>query len=407
MELLPHLFRTEYSKIVAVLCHSYGLDHIEIAEDIASETFLKAAEVWSSKGLPPHPTAWLYTVAKNQTKDYFKRQAIFNNRVKGMLETETSHPVEAIEFTDALIADSQLAMIFSVCHPGNAPQSQICLALQILCGFSVEEIAGTFLTGTETIKKRLHRARTTLRNNQFQIRDLTETAIQSRLDTVLKTIYLLFNEGYFSRTGNQAIRKDLCSEAVRLAVLLAEHPITNTPQVNALLALLYFQSSRLDARINDQGEAILFNQQDKSSWNQGFIDKGNHFLILACQGNQLSKYHLEAAIAYWHTTPNDTDKWQHIFYLYDQLLLIDQSPMVALNRAFVVSKLWGQDKAIQEVEQLALHDNSHYHSLLGYLYAGINTTVAISHYNTAIALSKSRMEKQTLAKAIKQLQDTR
>lgn len=405
MELLPHLFRTEYSKIVAVLCHSYGLDHIEIAEDIASETFLKAAEVWSSKGLPPHPTAWLYTVAKNQTKDYFKRRAVFNNRVKGMLESETSHPEEAIEFTDTLIADSQLAMIFSVCHPGNAPQSQICLALQILCGFSVEEIAGTFLTGTETIKKRLHRARTTLRNNQFQLRDLTETAIQSRLDTVLKTIYLLFNEGYFSRTGNQAIRKDLCSEAVRLAVLLAEHPVTNTPQVNALLALLYFQSSRLDARINDHGEAILLDQQDKSSWNQAFIDKGNHFLILACQGNQLSKYHLEAAIAYWHTTPNDTDKWQHISYLYDQLLLIDQSPMVALNRAFVVSKLRGHDKAIGEVEQLALHDNSHYHSLLGYLYAGINTTVAISHYNTAIALSKSSMEKQTLAKAIKQLQD--
>lgn len=405
MELLPHLFRTEYSKIVAVLCHSYGLDHIEIAEDIASETFLKAAEVWSSKGLPPHPTAWLYTVAKNLTKDYFRHKTIFDTRVKGMLETGIPSTQEEIEFTDALIADSQLAMIFAVCHPGNAPQSQVCLALQILCGFSVEEIAGTFLTGAETIKKRLHRARTTLRNDHFQIRRLTETAIQSRLETVLKTIYLLFNEGYFSRTGDLAIRKDLCSEAVRLAVLLAEHPMTNTPQVNALLALFYFQSSRLDARTNDNGEAVLFEQQDKSRWDQAFIDKGNHFLIMACQGNQLSKYHLEAAIAYWHATPADTDKWQHILSLYDQLLLIDQSPMVALNRAFVVAKIWGHDKAIREVEQLDLHNNSLYHSLLGYLYAEINTTVAISHYSMAVALSKSRVEKQTLAKEIKRLQD--
>jgi RNA polymerase sigma-70 factor (ECF subfamily) len=405
MELLPHLFRTEYSKIVAVLCHSYGLDHIEIAEDIASETFLKAAEIWSSKGPPPNPTAWLYTVAKNQTKDYFRHKAIVDSKVSRMLETGSTQPEETIEFTDTLIADSQLAMIFAICHPGNAPQSQICLALQILCGFSVEEIAGTFLTGTETIKKRLHRARTTLRNNQFQIRSLTETAIQSRLDTVLKTIYLLFNEGYFSRTGNMAIRKDLCSEAIRLTVLLAEHPLTNTPQVNALLALLYFQSSRLDARINDNGEAILFEHQDKRRWNQAFIDKGNHFLIMACQGNQLSKYHLEAAIAYWHVTPADTNKWQHILSLYDQLLIIDQSPMVALNRAFVVAQIRGHDKAIREVEQLGLHNNSFYHSLLGYLYAPTNKTVAISHYNMAIAMSQSTMEKQTLAKEIKLLQD--
>ncbi|PSL34921.1 RNA polymerase sigma factor [Chitinophaga ginsengisoli] len=405
MELLPHLFRTEYSKIVAVLCHSYGLDHIEIAEDIASETFLKAAEVWSSKGVPPNPTAWLYTVAKNQTKDYFRHKAIVDSKVKGMLESASPQTEAAIEFTDGLIADSQLAMIFAICHPDNAPQSQVCLALQILCGFSVEEIAGTFLTNTETIKKRLHRARTTLRNHQFQIPTLTETAIQSRLDTVLKTIYLLFNEGYFSRTGDQAIRKDLCSEAIRLTVLLAAHPLTNTPQVNALLALLYFQSSRLDARVDDHGEAILFEHQDRTRWDQALIDKGNHFLITACQGNQLSKYHLEAAIAYWHVTPTDTNKWQHILSLYDQLLLIDHSPMVALNRAFVVAQIRGHDKAIQEVEQLELQHNSFYHSLLGYLYAGTNITVAISHYNMAIALCKSSVEKQTLAKEIKLLQD--
>lgn len=402
-ELLPHLFRTEYSKIVAVLCHAFGLDHIEIAEDIASETFLKAAETWSSKELPANPTAWLYTVAKNQTKDYYKRKAVFDRKVKGALGSDTLYTEEAFEFSNARIADSQLAMIFAVCHPGNAPHSQICLALQVLCGFSVEEIAGAFLTNTETIKKRLHRARTTLRNDNFQIKHLTGTAIQERLDTVLQTIYLLFNEGYFSRTGSLAIRKDLCYEAIRLATLLTQNAMTNTPQANALLSLLCFQSSRFDARTNEHGDAILFEQQDRSLWDQALIDKGNQYLIDACQGDQLSRYHLEAAIAYWHATPAATDKWQHILPLYDQLLLVDHSPVIALNRAFAVAKVHGHDKAIREVEQWNLSNNSYYHSLLGYLYADTNVPLAIHHYRKAAALTRSVAEKQALAAAIERL----
>ena len=193
-------------------------------------------------------------------------------------------------------------MIFAVCNPTNPKEAQICLALQIFCGFSVEEIANAFLAKPETIKKRLHRARTNLRNDNFQIKSLSETEIKLRLDTVLKTLYLLFNEDYFSKTNDKQIRIELCSEATRLTLLLTENSLTNQPQTNALLALMCFQSSRLEARTNDKGEAVLFDEQDKSLWDKTLIEKGNFYLINACIGNEVSKYHLEAGIAYWHST---------------------------------------------------------------------------------------------------------
>ena len=248
--------------MTAVLCRHFGLIHIEIAEDIASETFLKASENWAINGIPENPTAWLYMVAKNKAKDYFKRISVFEGQVKEAIKPKKGEEEDNFEFNEQCFSDSQLAMIFAVCNPANAKESQICLALQILCGFSVDEIANAFLTNRETIKKRLHRARVQLRNDNFQIKILKETEIQQRLDTVLKTLYLLFNEGYFSQTSSHLVRKDLCSEAVRLALILTENNLTNIPQTNALLALMCFQSSRLDARINGKGEAILFEQQD-------------------------------------------------------------------------------------------------------------------------------------------------
>lgn len=292
--------------MTAVLCRLFGLQHIETAEDIASETFLKATEAWGIHGIPENPTAWLYTVAKNKTKDHLKRLSLFETQIKGAIQTNEIQTEEDFDFTQQAIADSQLAMIFAVCNPANSAEAQICLALQILCGFSVEEIANAFLSKNETIKKRLLRARAALRNDNFQIRQLQEATIQARLDTVLRTLYLLFNEGYFSRSNDHLIRKDLCSEAIRLALVLAENPLTNTTKTNALLALLCYQSSRLDARADDAGDTILFEQQDKNLWSKELIDKGNYYLVNACSGNEISKYHLEAGIAYWHTTSTDT-----------------------------------------------------------------------------------------------------
>ena len=402
-EILPNLFRLEYSKMTAVLCRHFGLKHIEIAEDIVSETFLKASENWAINGIPENPVAWLYTVAKNKTKDCLKRTAIIKSKMKDFVKQDENEITHHFEFTEQNISDSQLAMIFAVCNPGNSPEAQICLALQILCGFSVEEIANAFLSKTETIRKRLQRARNNLRNDSFQIKTLTESDIVLRLDTALKTLYLLFNEGYFSKTNNQLIRKELCSEAIRLTLVLTENPLTNTSQVNALLALMCFQSSRLDARTNDNGEVILYEQQDKNLWNKLLIEKGNYYLVNACVGNEISKYHLEAAIAYWHTTPTEKNKWQHILQLYNQLILIEYSPITALNRTFAFAKVYGHEKAIPEAEKLKLENNNYYHELLGYLYADINIDRAINHYQRAIALTKSKMGKHTLIQKIKQL----
>lgn len=403
-ELLPHLFRQEYAKMTAVLCCHFGLKHVEIAEDIASDTFLKASEHWAINGVPENPIGWLYTVAKNKTKDYFKNVSIFETKIKNKPPSDIQREND-FEFDNQIISDSQLAMIFAVSNPANSDEAQICLALQILCGFSIEEIANAFLTKSETIKKRLQRARTNLRNDNFQIKSLNETEIKLRLDTVLKTLYLLFNEGYFSKTNNQLIRKDLCSEAVRLTLLLTENPLTNQPQANALLALMCFQSSRLEARINDKGEAVLFEEQDKSLWDKSLIERGNYYLVNACIGNEVSKYHLEAGVAYWHTTSTDENKWHHILQLYNQLILIEYSPITALNRAFAFAKVYGHKKAIFEAEKLNLIESNYYHELLGYLHSDTNIVKAIEHYEQAIKLTKSKTEKKTLEKEIARLRN--
>ncbi len=402
-ELLPYLFRQEYAKMTAVLCRHFGLGHIEIAEDIASDTFLKASESWAINGIPENPTAWLYTVAKNKTKDYFKHISVFETKIKASIKPSQTVVQDDFKFDNQNISDSQLAMIFAVCNPINSNESQICLALQILCGFSVEEIADAFLAKKEIIKKRLQRARNNLRKDNFQIKSLNESEIQLRLDTVFKTLYLLFNEGYFSKTNNQLIRKELCSEAVRLVFVLTENPLTNTPQANALLALMCFQSSRLDARINNKGEAILFDEQDKNLWDRSLIVKGNYYLVNACNGNEISKYHLEAGIAYWHTTPTNTKKWRHILQLYNQLVQIEYSPITALNRTFAFGKVNGHEKAISEAKKLELNESNYYHELLGYLYEYANINKSIDHYQQAIKLTKSRTEKLTLKKEIERL----
>lgn len=401
--LLSELFRQEHLKMIAVLCRHFGLKHIEIAEDIIGETFLRASENWAINGVPENPAAWLYTVAKNRTKDHLKRVTLFESKIAGNINPDAAEPEPDFEFGSEHIGDSQLAMIFAVCDPGNSAESQICLALQILCGFSVEEIANAFLTRVETIKKRLHRARTSLRNSHFQIKALSEAEIKFRLDNVLKTLYLLFNEGYYSKTNDTLIRNELCAEAIRLALILTENPLTDTVQTKALLALMCYQSSRLNARTNDRGEMVLFDEQDQSLWDKNLIEKGNYYFVNACRGNQASKYHLEAGIAYWHTNPAAPGKWQQILQLYNQLILIEYSPATALNRAFAIAMVYGHQKAIPETEKLKLTDNDHYHKLLGYLYESIDTGKAIEHYSLAVQLIKSKAAKKDLEKKIEQL----
>jgi RNA polymerase sigma factor (sigma-70 family) len=406
-ELIPHLFRTEYRKIIAVLCKLFGIEHIEIAEDIVSDTFLAASEVWGLKGLPENPTAWLYAVSKNKTKDYLKRNALFIQKISPVIKyiSVKSEEVE-IDLSVKNINDSQLAMMFTVCHPCISAESQIALSLNLLCGFSVDEIANAFLTNKEVIYKRINRAKEKLQIEKVKIEQPALADIDDRLATVLTTLYLLFNEGYYSASQDEIIRKDLCIEAMRLTLLLQENENTNTPEVNALLALMCFQSSRFDARTNEKGETILYEDQDTNLWNDELISKGAYYLKESSKGDQISKYHYEAAIAFWHTNKNDTkEKWETILQLYNRLLQIEYSPITALNRTYVLAKANGKKIAIVEAEKLDLNDNHLYHSLLGNLYTDVNNIKALEHYQRSFDLSKSAIDKATIMKYINKLQN--
>ncbi len=404
-ELLPHLFRTEYRKIVSVLCYLFGIEHIEIAEDIVSDTFLSATEWWSLNGLPDNPTAWLYTVAKNKTKNYLKHHSLFEQKLSTEIKY-TSAKVEELEIdlSDKNIADSQLAMIFTVCNPCISTEAQIALALNMLCGFGIQEIADAFLTNKEVVYKRLNRAKEKLKAESIKIVQPTISEINNRLETVLATLYLMFSEGYYSTSQNPVLRKDLCAEAIRLNYLLIENENTNKPSVNALLSLMCFHSSRFDARTAENGEAILYQDQDETLWNRQLIKKGEYFLNQASVGNKLSKYHLEAGIAYWHTHKEDAnEKWENILQLYNQLLQIEYSPVAALNRTFALAKINGKAAAIIEAEKLKLTDNPFYYSLLGNLYTDIDDTKALQHFHTALKLTTSYSNRLTISKHIDRL----
>jgi RNA polymerase sigma factor (sigma-70 family) len=401
-QLLPNLFRTEYRKIVSVLCYLFGIDNIEIAEDITSDTFLAATETWSIKGIPENPTAWLYTVAKNKTKNYLKRNAVFEQKLSVEIKRSANKTEEIeIDLSNKNITDSQLAMIFTVCNPVNSGEAQIALALNLLCGFGIQEISDAFLTNKEVIYKRINRAKEKLKEASIKIEQPTLSEINNRLERVLTTLYLLFSEGYYSTSQNTILRQDLCAEAMRLTFLLIENPTTNLPSVNALLSLMCFHSSRFDARTNENGETILYQDQDEALWNQELIEKGQYYLAQASTGSQLSKYHLEAGIAYWHTQKEDTsEKWQNILQLYNHLLFLEYSPIAALNRTFALAKTNGKEEAIIEAEKLNLIGNPFYYSLLGNLYTDIDNKKAIQNFEKALQISNSQADKATLIKNI-------
>jgi RNA polymerase sigma factor (sigma-70 family) len=404
-EIIPHLFRTEYRKITSVLCKLFGIGHIGTAEDIASETFLSAMESWTYKGIPENPVAWLYSVAKNKARNYLNRNHIFSEKVTAQIKHSLSPAGEIeIDLTDQKITDSQLQMLFALCHPSIPVESQIGLSLRILCGFGIEEIANAFLTNKETINKRLYRAKEKLRIEKVAIELPSEAEITNRLETVLTTLYLLFNEGYYSESQDEILREDLCLEAMRLTYLIIENEKTNLPSVNALLALMCFHSSRFKARKNKNGEMILYDDQDETVWDQELITKGAVFLQQSSCGNKLSKYHLEASIAYWHTIKADTsEKWENILQLYNLLLQVEYSPVAALNRTFALSKANGKAEAIIEAEKLKLTDNHFYFTLLGELYKGVDNEKAKMNLRKALELAKTNTDRQVIQSKIEQL----
>jgi RNA polymerase sigma factor (sigma-70 family) len=405
-ENLKELFQKEFSKIVAVISKQFGLKHIEIAEDIVSETFLQALETWKSKGTPANPTAWIYKVAQRKTLYYFRRGRIFEQKIVPNLKSsqEKKEEMAPVDFSPQNIKDSQLQMLFAVCNPAIAGEAQIGLALRILCGFTIDEIAEAFLSNEETIKKRLFRAKEKLRAEKVKMELPPKNEIEQRIDNVLHIIYLLFTEGYYSKTQNEVLRKDFCLEAMRLCLQLTEYDETNLPKTNALLALMCFHASRFSARLASDDTYILYENQNQELWDPALITQGTHFLRLSAKGNDVTSYHVEARIASLHCQKEDgKEKWEKILHLYNQLLFLNYSPAVALNRTFALYKVNGAQTALAEAEKLKLDGNYYYFVLMGELYKNIDSKSAKANFLKAYSLAKTHTDKQVLQKKIDSL----
>jgi RNA polymerase sigma factor (sigma-70 family) len=404
-ELIPHLFRTEYRKIVSVLSKRFGFEQLEIAEDLTSETFFTAMQIWGLNGLPQNPVAWLYNVAKNKAKNHLQRDNVFEGKIVPEFKREPLLTYEhEIDLSPQNINDSQLQMMFAICHPAISQEAQIGLSLRILCGFGIEEIADAFLTNKETINKRLYRAKEKLREEKIKIELPPSVQIEERLETVLTTIYLLFNEGYYSECENTTLRKDFCLEAMRLCYMLIENKSTNQPPANALLALMCFHASRFEARLDRNGEPVLYEEQDTNLWNQELISRGAFYLNCSAAGSEISKYHLEASIAYWGTQKKDSkEKWENVLQLYDRLLKLEFSPIAALNRAYAVAKANGNEEGIAEAEKLNLTDNPFYFSLLGEMYADIDNEKARQNFHRALLIARTETGRLGIQRKIDKL----
>lgn len=403
-ELIPHLFRTEYGRITAVLCRYFGFHGIEYAEDIASETFLQAMETWPYKGIPPQPAAWLHTVARNKAINLIKRQGIFNAIKANMGCGSATYAGIDIELSDEIITDSQLQMMFALCHASISQESQIALALRLLCGFGINEIASAFIVPCETIAKRLVRAKEKLRNGNVPIVMPPAAELPRRMDTVLKMLYLLFSEGYHSDTGDTVLRKELCFEAMRLTLLLVNCPVTTGPPSAALLALMCFQASRFAAREQNPGGFMLYDEQDENLWDKELVARGVYFLRQASVGERATSYHYEANIAWWYTQKADTPgKWSSILQLYDGLLAIAGTPVARLNRLYALWKTRGAAIAAQEARQLAMDDNYYYLALMGELHMALDPALSIHYFSRAVAHAPGQALRQVMMEKIERL----
>ncbi len=389
--------------MVAVLSKHFGFSNIQLAEDIVSDTFLKATETWGLSKIPENPAAWLYQVAKNRAVDYLRRQRLLNEKIAPeLLQNKETEELPEFDFSTKNLDDSLLEMIFAVCHPQLPKESQIVLSLRVLCGFGIDEIANALLSNKANINKRLFRAKEKIRKNNLELLEVTQDQISERLDSVLSVLYLLFNEGYYSTVANEKIRKDLCFEAMRLLHLLTTNQGTDLPKVNALMALFCFHASRFEARTNKEGEQILFDEQDTNKWNLELIDKGEYYIQRSTIGRKRSVYHFQAAIAFWHTRTeiDSNQKWENILNLYNRLLQAQYSPIAALNRTYALSKVKGRELALKEALKIEMNDYHLYHSLLAELYKGLDESKEVLHLKRALDLAPNKRDKSLILRKL-------
>ncbi|HXS37708.1 MAG TPA: sigma-70 family RNA polymerase sigma factor [Flavipsychrobacter sp.] len=358
-QLVDHLFRHESGKMIAVLTRIFGSENLELAEDVVQDSLIEAIKQWEYKGIPDNPSGWLFRVAKNKAinivnREKYKRQYSADATQWLQSEWTVEHALNFF-FSEQEIIDDQLRMMFTCCHPSISSDSQVALTLKTLCGFSIAEIAKAFFTSEENINKRLVRARQKIRENHISFEVPNGKELENRLQVVLETIYLLFNEGYSASTGKDLIRYEICEEAIRLAEIIASHSaIQNKSTVYALLALMQLNASRFEARQDAEGNILTLEHQNRSLWNFKLMGKGFSNLEKFTADKEISIYHILATISAYHCSAanyQSTD-WESILSLYNQLIQIDSSAVVLLNRAVALSKVSGPKIAILELEQL-------------------------------------------------------
>ncbi len=396
--------------MVSYLTRIFGLGRLDLAEDVVQDTLCRALETWSIHGLPDNPSAWLMRVARNRAIDLVRRDdqfRYFAPELVHLLRLREDLPGE----TPALekeIQDDQLRMMFSCCHPGLSTEAQVTLILKTLCGFSVSEIAHALLASEDSIEKRLGRARKLFRLSGTFVEITNASDIPKRLEAVYQVIYLLFNEGYHGSRSERTVREDLCFEAIRLALLLSEHPKGERPKTHALLALLCFHAAHLPGRMDDDGGLIQLEIQDRSKWDRNLMARGFHFLEKASKGNELSEYHLEAGIASLHCAAPTYEKteWTKILELYDMLYRLKPSPIVALNRAIALGKALGPEEGLTELGKIPdpakLKDYPFYPAAQGefHLLAG-RPAEAGKRFEKAMKLARSRSETNFFERKLK------
>jgi RNA polymerase sigma-70 factor (ECF subfamily) len=407
MELSEHLFRREWGRMVSALTRIFGVHNLALAEDVAQEAFCRAIEVWRFRGVPENPSAWLMATAKNCALDALRRERTartFAPELGRLLESEwTLAPLVDELFMPKEIKDGQLRMMFTCCHARLPEESQVALILHILCGFSVDEIANAFVSSHAATEKRISRAKKALAGSKKLFDVTAPKDFAARLPVVQQALYLLFNEGYHGASPEAAVRSELCHEAMRLAAILLDHPLGATPATYALAALMCLNAARLPARVDVSGNLNALVDQDRSLWDRNLIAEGLKLMELSATGSELTEFHVESAIAALHAAAPrtvDTD-WAKIVSLYDTLMEIRPSPVVALNRAIAVAECCGPERGLNAVHAIADSDRlsayPFYSAALGELELRCGRReAAYDHFKAALALARNPSERSFL-----------
>jgi RNA polymerase sigma-70 factor (ECF subfamily) len=410
---VEHLFRHEAGKMVAILTGIFGIDHLTLAEDVVQEALARALQTWPFHGVPDNPSAWIMRTSRNLALDVVRREKVFRDKEPEIIRLIESAPPDT-EFSQQEIADDRLRMMFVCCHPAIPPEAQVALALKTLGGFSPREIGSAFLTSEAAIAKRLTRAKRKIREANIPFEIPAGPELARRLDGVLQSLYLLFNEGYKASSGDKLVREDVCFEAIRLAGLLAQHPAGNQPKTHALLALMLLNTARIPARTDNDGNLLRLQEQDRFRWNQPMIAQGMRHFAKSAAGAELTEYHLQAGIAACHCTAKDyaSTDWRQILALYDRLVGFDGSPVVALNRAVAIAEVQGPQagiEAVQAIKDLPSLESYHLlHAVLGELEFRRNrATIAAKHFQRALALAEIKSEQAFLSKRLQACEQNR